>query len=127
MNDWYNDPPEQAEDPIEDAFWTWWDNEGSAMFPDHGEDFSEFAERIARIAWTNGAFKGAKFAQDEREYYEQIGESIPDVENTCRTCGKPTNCIYCSDECTPDCIHGNRPHNCDACDHLSDLAYDASR
>lgn len=48
-------------------------------------------------------------------------------ENVCRACGKPTECIYCSDECTPDCVHGNRPGECDACDHLSDIAYDAAR
>ena len=53
-----------------------------------------------------------------------MGE-MPD--NTCMKCGKPTDCIYCSDECAPDCIHGNRPGDCDACDHLGDIAYDTAR
>jgi len=50
---------------------------------------------------------------------------LPD--NTCRTCGKPTDCVYCSDACCPPCVHGNKPGNCDACDYLGDLAYDAMR
>lgn len=49
-------------------------------------------------------------------------------DDSCRACGKPANgCVYCSDECAPNCVHGNRPGNCDACDHLGDLAYDAAR
>ncbi len=57
--------------------------------------------------------------------YSGPDEELPD--NTCLTCGKPTDCMYCSDDCAPDCVHGNRPGECDACDHLGDLAYDAAR
>ena len=61
---------------------------------------------------------------DYPDYYAPL-EELPD--NGCRTCGKPTGCVYCSDTCTPDCGHGNRPGDCDACDHLGDQAYDADR
>ncbi len=37
------------------AFDTWWQNEGSAMRPLPNEDTEEFAQRIACIAWSNGA------------------------------------------------------------------------
>jgi hypothetical protein len=44
--------------PAEDAFQFWWDNEGSGMAPKHDEEISAYAERIAKIAWTNGAYVG---------------------------------------------------------------------
>lgn len=37
-------------------FETWWRDEGSAMRPMPGEDEEEHAKRIARIAWSNGAY-----------------------------------------------------------------------
>lgn len=47
----------------------------------------------------------------------------------CRECGAPTECVYCSEECAAanPCVHGNVPGDCDACDHLGDLAFDAAR
>ena len=44
--------------PAEDAFQFWWDNEGSGMPPKHDEETSAYAERIAKIAWANGAYVG---------------------------------------------------------------------
>ena len=44
--------------PAEDAFQFWWDNEGSGMPPEPGEETSAHAERIAKIAWANGAYVG---------------------------------------------------------------------
>ena len=44
--------------PAEDAFQFWWDNEGSGMPPKHDEETSVYAERIAKIAWANGAYVG---------------------------------------------------------------------
>ena len=44
--------------PAEDAFQFWWDNEGSGMAPKPDEETSVHAERIAKIAWTNGAYVG---------------------------------------------------------------------
>jgi len=44
--------------PAEDAFQFWWDNEGSGMPPRHDEETSVYAERIAKIAWANGAYVG---------------------------------------------------------------------
>ncbi len=52
-------------------------------------------------------------------------EELP--EHGCWTCGKPTDCIYCSAECTPPCVHGSKQGECDHCDHLADMAYDAAR
>lgn len=133
MNDCYNDPPEPEEDPIEIAFDTWWEQEGSAMRPEQGEDLEEFAERVTRIAWMDGAFKACELEKECREQADALAEFERDqepcmpIENTCRACGKPTDCLYCSEECAPDCVHGNRPGDCDACDHLSDLAHDAAR
>lgn len=65
-------------------------------------------------------------ASDYPDDYEPPQTSWDD--NGCRTCGKPAHgCIYCSEECAPPCVHGNRPDHCDACDHLGDIAYDAMR
>lgn len=33
---------------------TWWDNEGSGMYPKENEDLEAFANRITKIAWFNG-------------------------------------------------------------------------
>ena len=44
--------------PAEDAFQFWWDNEGSGMAPKPDEETSVHAERIAKIAWANGAYVG---------------------------------------------------------------------
>jgi len=35
---------------------TWWNNEGSGYRPRPDEDYEEFAMRISRIAWANGAY-----------------------------------------------------------------------
>ena len=44
--------------PAEDAFQFWWDNEGSGMPPEPGEEDCDWVERIAKIAWANGAYVG---------------------------------------------------------------------
>lgn len=44
--------------PVEDAFQFWWDNEGSGMPPKPGEEYCDWVERIAKIAWANGAYVG---------------------------------------------------------------------
>ena len=47
----------------------------------------------------------------------------------CRECGKPTECVYCS-ECADKvkCRHGRiLSDGCGECDHESDAAYDAAR
>ncbi len=35
---------------------TWWNNEGSGYRPRPNEDYEEFAMRVSRIAWANGAY-----------------------------------------------------------------------
>lgn len=40
----------------EKAFQFWWDNEGSGMPPKHDEEISAYAERISKLAWSNGAY-----------------------------------------------------------------------
>jgi len=64
---------------------------------------------------------------DPYDGYEPPEEDYDPGPNTCRNCGEPTDCVYCSDECAPDCAHGNRPGDCDHCDYLSDIAYDSNR
>ena len=49
--------------PAEDAFRSWWDNEGSGMPPEPDEETSAHAERIAKIAWANGAYTGCGVAE----------------------------------------------------------------
>jgi hypothetical protein len=42
-------------------FETWWYQEGSAFRP-VDEDIEEFAKRMCKIAWSNGAFKAGEQA-----------------------------------------------------------------
>ena len=49
--------------PAEDAFRSWWDNEGSGMPPKSDEETSAYAERIAKIAWANGVYTGCGAAE----------------------------------------------------------------
>jgi len=49
--------------PAEDAFRSWWDNEGSGMPPKSDEETSVYAERIAKIAWANGVYTGCGAAE----------------------------------------------------------------
>lgn len=44
-------------------FRTWWETEGSKTRPQANEDLEEFAYRITRTAWSNGAFKALKREQ----------------------------------------------------------------
>ena len=44
------------EDDLNKSFDRWWGNEGSAIRPGPKEDQSEYAQRISRIAWLNGAY-----------------------------------------------------------------------
>ena len=37
-------------------FETWWNQEGSSIRPLPCEDHEEFAKRVSRIAWENGAY-----------------------------------------------------------------------
>lgn len=57
---------------------------------------------------------------------------LPEYEpepHGCAECGKPTDCVYCSTECSAKhpCQHGATPGECDACDHLSDIHYTSSK
>jgi hypothetical protein len=112
MNDYWNDPPEAAEPPdwycvLEDA----------ANEPGVPQSVS-IAVLYALECWANSI----------NEHWEPVPFIETPLEaNTCRTCGKPTECIYCSEECSPPCVHGHKPGHCDTCDHLADLAYDAAR
>ena len=40
----------------EETFDDWWRDEGSSMRPLEGEDAEKHAERMCRIAWSNGAY-----------------------------------------------------------------------
>ena len=49
-------------------------------------------------------------------------------DNRCRGCGEKTPYVYC-DKCAKDakCPHGEKLGECNDCDVLADLAYDANR
>ena len=51
----------------DEAYKAWWHNEGSGILPLPNEDMEEFAHRMTKIAWSNGAFK-------EREACLKIAE-----------------------------------------------------
>jgi hypothetical protein len=40
----------------DEAYKTWWHNEGSGILPLPNEDMEEFAHRMTQIAWSNGVF-----------------------------------------------------------------------
>ena len=42
------------------AFDVWWNEEGSGMPPNVGEDAETHVKRISRIAWNNGGFKATE-------------------------------------------------------------------
>jgi hypothetical protein len=56
----------------DEEYKTWWHNEGSGILPLPNEDMEEFAHRMTKIAWSNGAFK-------EREACTKLCE---DISNT---------------------------------------------
>lgn len=41
---------------LQQRFDRWWNDEGSGIAPHDGEEHCFHAERVARIAWLNGAF-----------------------------------------------------------------------
>ena len=51
---------------VNDDFTKWWYDEGSMIAPDEDMDCEEFAKSIAKIAWSNGAFKALSTKGDER-------------------------------------------------------------
>lgn len=58
---------------------------------------------------------------------EKILKRIREVNNHCKGCGERTEYVYC-DSCAADakCPHENPVSDCDACDLLSDQAYDGA-
>lgn len=113
MNDHHLDPPDEPEPP------EWWMMLEDALGDEDMPQPIRHAVHSAMQEWIRDSQPGP----------EPDNTPEPDdcVENTCRTCGKPTDCIYCSDECAPNCPHGNRPGDCGHCDHLADLHHDAMR
>lgn len=47
---------EQSKQSLDEAFESWWYNEGSGIIPLPGNDYEEHGYRISRIAWHNGAY-----------------------------------------------------------------------
>ena len=105
----YLDPPDDLEPP------DWYAMIEEALEDPHIPEGVSTAIRKTLDDW----------CQHPPDYPEDYAPHEPQ-ENTCRACGKPTNCVYCSAECCPPCAHGNTG-DCDACNHLSDLAFDAAR
>lgn len=56
------------------GFEKWWNAEGSAMRPTMSEDVEEFAKRITRIAWCNGAYKATVF------FARKAADTLVDIE-----------------------------------------------
>jgi len=101
MNDYWNDPPEEPEMPeCCDEVMT---------LKDNGDCACETCGKLIPC----------------QPDIEPMPDGV-DIGNTCRTCGKETDCVYCSDVCVQPCAHGNRG-DCGHCDYLSDLAFDTAR
>jgi hypothetical protein len=110
-----DDPPDEPDPP------EWYANLEDAI---EDEDMPEAIAKIIRKAIDDWADE-----YNAAHEPEPPDEPLPD-HTGCRQCGNPSaGCIYCSTDCAAmnPCPHGNTPGDCDACDHLADLAYDASR
>lgn len=105
MNDYHLDPPDYPEPP------------------DCCGDMMDVDDSGVCICLTCG-----KRIEPEPDPPDPVGMEHADIPHGCRECGAPTECIYC-EKCaeTVKCPHGNRFGDCDHCDHLADLAYDAAR
>lgn len=57
---------------IQSNFQAWWDQEGSSLRPLKNEDNEEHAQRIANIAWTNGAYKVQRDLLERNSRYYDI-------------------------------------------------------
>jgi hypothetical protein len=70
-------------------FETWWHHEGSAFRP-VDEDLEEFAKRMCKIAWSNGAFvereacakEADKWSRRDNDVGAFIGKFIRAMGNT---------------------------------------------
>jgi len=57
---------------IQSNFQVWWDQEGSSLRPLKNEDKEEHSQRIANIAWTNGAYKVQRDLWERNSRYYDI-------------------------------------------------------
>jgi hypothetical protein len=97
---------------------------------DDPPDYPEPPECCGEIMDTDGHLLSCSICLRKEEIVYDDYDPGPEPElpdNTCRSCGKPTDCMYCSAECCPPCPHGNTVGDCDHCDHLGDIAYDTAR
>lgn len=106
MNDYWNDPPEEPEMPE-------CCNEVMTL-RDNGDCVCETCSKVI-----------PRPPDIEPTPDIELPDDV-DIINKCRTCGKATECVYCSDACVQPCVHGNKV-DCEHCYHLSDLAFDAAR
>ena len=53
------------------------------------------------------------------------------MTRSCDRCGKTIDMshefAWCDDCIVEGCAHGNKPHECNECDHEADVAFDAAR
>lgn len=71
------------------SFDVWWHNEGSGMPPQASEEASEHVKRVARIAWSNGAYKA-----DELRIMQLAAISTASIENSESTFGSALRCHH---------------------------------
>lgn len=67
------------EDDADSDFDVWWRDEGSGIVPLPEHDMAQHAERVARIAWSNGAYK-----QQYSAYRKPCNTAM-----LCLRCGRP--------------------------------------
>lgn len=115
MNDHHLDPPDYPEPP------EWYMTLEDILLQMDPPETVANALRKAMEDWEQEYNK----EQDIDPTWEDTEEI--ELTNVCITCGKPTECMFCSPECTPECPHGKDYGLCDACDHAADLAFDAAR
>jgi hypothetical protein len=101
MNDYWNDPHDYPEPP------EWWMNLDDAM---EDETMPESVKKAIKEAMDEWASTG----QEEYDPGPEPDFSDDDFQNH-----------YAIKATT--CPHGRAPHNCDDCDYLGDIAYDAAR
>lgn len=76
----------------EQAYATWWWEEGSGILPLPTEDMEEFTHRITQIAWSNAAYKEreacAKVCEEEwgKGYRDDGGDAWLIHDNAVHAC-----------------------------------------
>lgn len=70
-------------------------------------------------------------AREDLDINDVCRPCMQTFEDACRGCGKPAGGVQYCEKCVgsgaANCPHNKKPGECDHCDHMADLAYDAAR